>query len=385
MKIYTGAKFILLIATLLIVATCGKQNLKQDADAGTKVPAGIIEKLQALGFDTSEGLMKWKDGYLVEYDILLTEKQIDALLAANGSGPERVAGTNARVEHYRSNIILRGAPGRTLLVYMDPGFGQFMQNAFDAALARYNNEPLWLRFQRTTDINAADIRVTAFNQNSRVLGVSPSYPTQSGTLNTPGHDILLNTFYYNDATARADAITTIAHEIGHAIGFRHTDYMNRVFSCGVEYDQNGNVINPNEGAGNDGAAWINNTPTTPVAGSWMLACSDNTDRPFTTEDQAALRELYSCLPTFPQITTIYMDGVPFQKGGAIRVGSHSMAVYASGNPTNTYSLLFGNLTITSTNGVTCNFSYRGGPAGINVNFVNACYNRTELINVNQMP
>jgi hypothetical protein len=80
-----------------------------------------------------------------------------------------------------------------------------------------------------------------------------------------------------------------------------------------------------------------------------------------------------------------MDGVPFQKGGAIRTGYHTMAVYASGNPTNTYSVLFGNVTVTSTNGVTCNFYYGGGPAGFNVNFVNACYNRSEMINVNQMP
>jgi hypothetical protein len=173
------------------------------------VPDDITKKLQSLGFDTSEGLIKYKDGYLVEYDILLTEKQINDMLASSEGGAGKVVSSGAKEEHYRSNIILRGAPGRTLMVYMDPTFGNFMQNAFDAALARYNNEPLWLKFQRTNDINTADITVTAFYENSQRLGVSAGFPTQSGTLNIPAHNIQLNTFYYNDATARADAITAM--------------------------------------------------------------------------------------------------------------------------------------------------------------------------------
>ncbi|MEP5445232.1 M57 family metalloprotease, partial [Ekhidna sp.] len=77
--------------------------------------------------------------------------------------------------------------------------------------------------------------------------------------------------------------TTIAHEMGHCIGFRHTDYMDRSFSCGGSY--------ANEGAAGIGANHIPGTPTAPENGSWMLACSSG-DTPFSNNDKTALDYLY---------------------------------------------------------------------------------------------
>jgi hypothetical protein len=77
----------------------------------------------------------------------------------------------------------------------------------------------------------------------------------------------------------------LAHEAGHCIGFRHTDYMDRSYSCGGSY--------ANEGASNVGAVYIDGTASGPDAGSWMLACvSRNQDRPFNTNDVKALNALY---------------------------------------------------------------------------------------------
>jgi len=79
--------------------------------------------------------------------------------------------------------------------------------------------------------------------------------------------------------------TIMAHEIGHCIGFRHTDYMNRAYSCG------GSPVN--EGASNVGAVHIPGTPTGPDSGSWMLACiGNNQNRPFNNNDGVALDYIY---------------------------------------------------------------------------------------------
>ena len=75
----------------------------------------------------------------------------------------------------------------------------------------------------------------------------------------------------------------IAHEIGHCIGFRHTDYMNRS-SCGQ---------NVNEGTAGVGAIHIPGTPTT-VSGnykSWMMACTDGSPN-FSSTDKTALEYVY---------------------------------------------------------------------------------------------
>lgn len=78
----------------------------------------------------------------------------------------------------------------------------------------------------------------------------------------------------------------IAHEMGHCIGFRHTDYFDRSISCGGGTS--------NEGDGGVGANHIPGTPTGASlnAQSWMLSCTDGSDRPFNNDDQTALDYLY---------------------------------------------------------------------------------------------
>jgi hypothetical protein len=271
-------KLKILFTTLTMVVFSCFLSCKDSVEESIVVPTAttaitdeVIQKLKNAGFDTSEGLSKYNDGYLVEYDIYLTEADIDNLL--------NDATTNGRVNHYHTTSMVTGAP-RTIRVFMDTQFGSFMQTAFDNALTRYNNLGLSLTFQRTTNPSQANISIFAFYEVSNVLGMSGGFPTGGN----PASTISLNTFYYNNSSQRADATTTVAHEIGHAIGFRHTDYMNRSFSCGgggLESDPN-----------NVGAVHIPGSPLAPSAASWMLACSNNTDRPFNTEDVNALNTVY---------------------------------------------------------------------------------------------
>lgn len=261
----------LAMCIMCMLFSCQKEEKQQPAATTNLTAEDVIAKLKSAGFDTSEGLMKYKDGYLVEHDIYFTLEQISKLEALDEND-------KPKVEHYRTNNLVTGGP-RTLNVYMDAGFGSFMQNAFDVAIARYNSQHLSLTFQRVTSSAGAHISIFAFYEVSNVLGYSAGFPSGGN----PASPIYLNTYYYNNNSQRGDAATVIAHEIGHAIGFRHTDYMNRAFSCGS---------GGNEGDAGVGANPIPYTPTGPSADSWMLACSSNTDRPFTLYDRIALVDTY---------------------------------------------------------------------------------------------
>jgi hypothetical protein len=266
-------KFYAIFSVALVAAMLSCQD--QEVTRKDEVPASVIAQLQAAGFDTSEGLSKYHDGYLVEYDIFIAEKDLGRLT------PSVSIGKNAVEEHYRTTNIVKATP-RTLTVYMDPGFDSFMQNAFDNALARYNALGLVITFQRASSRGSANIAIDAFYENSNVLGRSAGFPDAAGN---PASPIVLNTKYYNGTSQRGDATTVIAHEIGHAIGLRHTDYMNRKFSCGPGPGSN-------EGTAGVGAILIPGTPSKAEAGSYMLACSNGTDRPFTTGDRTALTTVY---------------------------------------------------------------------------------------------
>lgn len=245
--------------------------------------AKVAEKLENLGFNTDE-LQKTTfngvEGYAVEGDIFLTLDQINAMSPAVTITNQEVA-----TEHYHSTNLV--STPRTISVYMDSQFNSTMQAAFDDALSRYNALGLDITFQRASS-SGADIDILAEKMKRApggyiILGRSAGFPDASGNPATP---IVLNTDIYNPrkGSVPADAATVIAHEIGHAIGFRHTDYMDRSFSCGGSYS--------NEGDAGVGAVYIPGTPAGPENGSWMLACSSGNDRPFTSSDVTALTTVY---------------------------------------------------------------------------------------------
>jgi Dual-action HEIGH metallo-peptidase len=259
------------IATMAVMLSCQQQEVAKN---DLQIPSNITAQLQKAGFDLSEGFVKKDGGYLVEYDIFLTEAQINELASSDE--------LNIGEEHYRTRNLVSGNP-RTIDCWMDPAFGQFMQNSFDAALARYNALNLKLRFRRVSTRSSSDIAIQAFFERPSggfvTLGFSAGFPSGGD----PASPISLNTYVYNSTSQRADATTVIAHEIGHAIGFRHTDYANRSFSCGS---------GGNEGSGGVGAVYISGTPRGGSSGSWMLACSGGGDRPFTSSDRTALTTVY---------------------------------------------------------------------------------------------
>ena len=166
------------------------------------------------------------------------------------------------------------------------GYSPAMIAGLDEAIARYNAENLLISFQRVTSSSGADIVMTRLSKRDERRGVlgSAGFPTASGD---PYGEIKMSGVLESSYGLSTDGIATIiAHEMGHCIGFRHTDFFDRSISCGGSPS--------NEGDGGVGANHIPGTPTGASLSkqSWMLACTDGSNRDFNNDDKTALDYLY---------------------------------------------------------------------------------------------
>jgi hypothetical protein len=277
-KIYLmKANFKKLAAILALSATifsCQKEkNTTPTTNNG--VSQDVVNQILAQGF-SADNARKVDGGYVVEGDIYLSE---EALKQPNIGPVLRVADE----EQYHTTNLITGLP-RTITVSCT-GLSNIFVVATDTAVARYNALNLRIKFQRV--VSGANVRIVGADLGGGgILGQSAGFPTAAGN---PPSPITLNShpgaFGSNPTVQFLGSI--IAHEIGHTIGFRHTDFKNRAFSCGG--------IRVNEGQAGVGAILIPGTPSKPNADptSWMLACIGlNENRPFNANDMVALNFLY---------------------------------------------------------------------------------------------
>ena len=273
-------KFLSVAAACILFTTlysCKNNDTETVAENKTDISTATLEKVKSLGFST-ENIRKMDGGYLVEGDILLT----DANLTEAASG----ANLNiAETEQYRTTNVVRSLP-RVITVSIT-NLPQVYSDAVNTMISRYNSLGLQITFQRAAAGTTGNINVVGFNEAASggfiTLG-SAGFPTSSGN---PFNQIRMNT---NAAAYGANPnllylASVIQHEVGHCIGLRHTDYMNRAFSCGASGAGN-------EGASNVGAVVIPGTPATPDAASFMLACSNGGNRTFNANDVVALNYIY---------------------------------------------------------------------------------------------
>lgn len=265
-----------IVASMMLIS-CSEEEASTNASS---VPETVITKLKAMGFNP-DGIQKVDEGYRIERDIIITEEFLEH------AGVEQVV---PDLEQYSTNNLVSTGGSRLITLYAPvggrKGYSAGMIAGLDLAIARYNAQNLEISFQRVTSSAGADIVMTRLAKGDERRGIlgSAGFPTAGGD---PYGEIKMSGILESSYGLSTEGIATIiAHEMGHCIGLRHTDYFNRAISCGGSAS--------NEGDGGVGANHIPGTPTgaTLNAQSYMLSCTDGSDRPFNNDDRTALGYLY---------------------------------------------------------------------------------------------
>ena len=278
MKNFKNLTLALILGVGITVVSCSKDTavVDEEQDTAIGIPQDVLEKARSLHFNTfdmQETTFEKPNGkiveaYQMEGDIIMTRDQIMNM---------ELGGDITSKQYRTNNLVSDGVI--TIIGYTgnnSSGLTSTMQTGLRWAVANYNRLNLDISFNLTfgTDYQNKDMVVY---QVAGGAGGSAGFPSGGN----PNKWVRINSGLAGYSTNVHEHV--ICHEIGHSVGFRHTDYFSRQ-SCGQ---------NTNEGSAGVGAIHIPGTPTGYDSTSLMLACfSSNEDGEFNNNDITALNYLY---------------------------------------------------------------------------------------------
>lgn len=231
----------------------------------------IVNNLIDVGFPQNDIEVRDDGSVLVGGDAFVTLEASREMLGVDREGDV--------LKQYRTTNLVSSP--RTISVIGYTGGSQAldstMRTGLQWAINNYNRLNIGLTFTLTFGTNYQAFDIVVYRGGSGAGG-SAGFP--SGGEPYGFVEILSGTSSYG--TNVVEHVMT--HEIGHAIGFRHTDYFNRSISCGS---------GGNEGDGGVGAIHIPGTSTGADMNSIMLSCfSSSENGEFGSGDITALEYLY---------------------------------------------------------------------------------------------
>ncbi|MEM8763791.1 MAG: M57 family metalloprotease [Bacteroidota bacterium] len=276
------------LACIILLGSCETENLEDAPDTQQQITnedpnqealeitdevIGILKdnyfnvnEVKVVDFYLPDGSTEKR--YQIEDDITFTSEHVQWL---------KQLGKSTR-NYYTNNLV---SP-RTLTIIGYTGGGGFglsskERTALQWAVNNYNRLNLTISMSLTFG--------TAFQDKDMVVYHNPNQTGSGGSAGFPsnGNPNKFIQIYGLDNFSTNVNEHVITHEIGHSVGFRHTDWFSRQ-SCGE---------NINEGVGSIGANPIPGTPAGYDPTSLMLACfSASDDGEFNNNDITALRFLY---------------------------------------------------------------------------------------------
>ena len=275
-KISIFTVFILVATLVLFSCQNDEVQIEEQTITQDQYPE-ITKKLQEMYFNT-DGLEKidfqlpdgsFQEMFMVEGDMMFTRKQIENM---------KMGGDITTKQYRTNNLVSDGVI--TIIGYTGGGgFGLSSKErtGLQWAVNNYNRLNLDISFSLTfgTNYQSKDM-VVYHNPNQSGSGGSAGFPSNGN----PNKFVQIYGLAGFSTNVNEHVIT---HEIGHSVGFRHTDWFSRQ-SCGQ---------NSNEGSAGVGAVHIPGTPTGYDSTSIMLACfSGGSNGEFNGNDVTALRYMY---------------------------------------------------------------------------------------------
>jgi len=289
----------------VLVASCGALMAGCGSDQQMSENEETIANLIEAGF-RADDIMEADGQIVVGRDAFVDVETSREMLQRVGSK-----------EQYRTTNLVDTSTVKVICVVPTSTFDSYsrLSAGLDAAINNYNSQGLSFTMVRG---NAGNCDATISARTTSGVGGSAGFPKGGkpyGTINIGtglqsystgvnthvithelGHCIgFRHSDYYDRSISCGTGLQSystgvnthvITHELGHCIGFRHSDYYDRSISCGGSAS--------NEGSAGVGAIHIPGTPTTATTGgSVMNSCFRSSESGgWSSSDRTALNYLY---------------------------------------------------------------------------------------------
>lgn len=224
------------LSTLLFVSfflfSCKKEEAATKPKAEDDI-ASLTAYLSSQGFKPEN--IDYKDGkFILDKDILITREEVEARMkseAATG-GPQ--------TEHWRHNYVVSRTYHYDVKLYIDPAIPADWQTAIQGAVDNWNSIISGLGMSIVSTPAQAHTRI--FMGYADADWIARAYlPTSNGR---PGVSVEINSKYNSLDASRK--LFTITHELGHTVGFRHTDQNLGIFiTSGTPWIPDPPAVDPN--------------------------------------------------------------------------------------------------------------------------------------------
>jgi Dual-action HEIGH metallo-peptidase len=295
----------------LLAAVSGALAIGCGSPADDEI-AQIVNNLEQAGFPTDE--------IMVSEGKVYVGRDAEVSLAASR---EMLESDRSSKEQYRTTNLISSSITK-ICVNGSTYTGNF-STGLDLAIQNYNQQSLRFSMARTPS-NDCSFTINAL--------IQPGAP--GGVAGFPSGGLPFSTITIFDGLAAysVDVIEhVITHELGHTIGFRHSDYFNRSISCGA---------GGNEGDAGVGAILIPGTPSgATVGGSIMNSCFRSTEvGEFTSTDVTALAALYLAPNLVPSMTSATSPSGLVEQSGVFSSAYEGWQAFDASNSTMWISSVF---------------------------------------------
>ena len=246
----------LIMALSIMIVSCTKES--QDLYNYEESPdVNYLEIIKYLELDTSSAI-DMGDYFLVEGDIMLSKEQ---LFQERNISTRQVRDQNTVSFAYRYNMKVR----------IDSSIPTAWHATIQQALNAWNSGgSVYLKIVTTSN---QDILIKKGNIEYAYAAASP--PSSNGA---PGSEIVISDLFYSLSANKQQLV--IVHELGHTLGFRHTNWS-------ADPNKNGTYIaiagTPNSGTNPDPNSVMN----------WDIAFNSQSWSGFSSYDRIAIGKLYA--------------------------------------------------------------------------------------------